>query len=399
MLSGSIVFDKVDINVPTDNLGNITDTQKIDDAAKSISWCFLNGAHAVVVLSHQGRKKDESTRKHCDALRKYFQKVVFTKRHGEEAVKAIADSERGTIIVLENLRSDDEEKDYSVVTETNIYRTLKAVEEKTERKVIFVKDDFATSHRKDLCTYGLPMQLKKEGYHVIAGPLLREETENSRVTMEKLRDGNVVCIWGGKKFEDYLNIFRPFLEKYPNSIVLTSGPLSLLIHKAMGREIGENEKFFEIIPELLIEAVPLVRKFKGRILTPVDYYVSNHHGRTIVSSKAIEGVIYDIGPKTVELYTNIIRENPNSVILGNGPLGEYEKEENRKGTIEVYAEVFRNENKNFIIGGGGDFNAMMKLLKLRPDVMSNGGKAFLECVVKGSLPGLEPCQIEIAKTV
>lgn len=396
MFKGAIVLDKLDLNVPTDKAtGDIIDAQKIDEAAKSVSWCFDNGAHAVLVLSHQGRKKEESLKNHADVLRKYFRHVIFTKRHGDEVISAVANAPTGTVIVLDNMRSDDEEKDSTDVRQTRLYQTVKAIEQKTKRRIVYIKDDFAVCHRKDLSIYGLPLQLKKEGYSIIAGPIIKQESENAKLARAKIKEGNVICVWGGKKFEDYMHLFQPFLERFPHSIVLTSGPLSILIQKAMGREVGENAEFFEITDELIEQAIPIVKKFKGRVLTPVDYYVINKEGRFPVSSRAIDCLIVDIGPQTVELYKNIIKENPNSIIVGNGPLGQYEVEENRYGTAQVYGEIFSRENNNFIIGGGGDFNATMSILKLKPHISSTGGKAFLECLVNGHLPGLEPCEIEV----
>lgn len=397
-MKDAIVLNKLDLNVPTDkSTGDIIDTQKIDEAAKSIKWCFDNGAHIVLALSHQGRKKDETLKKHADVFSKYFNNVVFTSRSGQNVVDAVKSSAAGTLIILENMRGDDEEKDYKDATQTKLYQTIKAIEQAAERRIVYVKDDFAVCHRKDLSIYGLPLQLKKEGYSVIAGPIMKNEFENSRLARERIRDCNVVCIWGGKKFEDYMHLFQPFLERFPHAIVLTSGPLSILMQKAMGRDVGENAEFFEITDELVAQATPIVKKYKGRVLTPVDYYVTNKEGKFVVSSRAVDCIIVDIGPETVSLYRNIIKENPGSVIVGNGPLGHYEVEDHRRGTKHVYEEVFNRENNNFIIGGGGDFNATMHMLGLKPHISSTGGKAFLECLVNGQLPGLEPCQLEAIK--
>jgi len=393
-MKDAIVFSKVDINSPLDKEGEILDTQKIDEACKSISWCLRNGAYTVVVLSHQGRKKEESLKPHCKILEKYFSgKITLTKRDGKEAVDAICNAKKGSIVIMENTRSDDEEANYDDVKETKIYKTLKEVEKKSGRKIVYVKDDFSVCHRKDLTIYGLPLQLKKEGYSVVAGPVIKQEYENITMGRHKLKDGNIICVWGGKKYEDYMKLFKSFIESYPNSIVLTAGPLSILLQKAMGRDVGKNAEAFKITPDLVEKAIPIIKKYKGRVLTPVDYYVENSNGREVVDSrKSINGggIIVDIGPKTVVLYKNIIKENPESIIIGNGPLGQYEKEENRKGTKAVYKEIFNPENRNFVMGGGGDFNAVMNILGFEPQVRSTGGKAFIECIVNGFMPGLEP---------
>ena len=36
------------------------------------------------------------------------------------------------------------------------------------------------------------------------------------------------------------------------------------------------------------------------------------------SKDPIKGIILDIGPHTIEMYKNIINENPESIIIGNG---------------------------------------------------------------------------------
>src|SRR3989344_5623133 len=167
-MKDAIAFTKVDINSPLDKEGGILDTQKIDEACKSISWCLKNDAYVVVVLSHQGRRKEESLKPHCKILEKYFPgKITLTKRDGKEAVDVISSAKKGSIIIMENTRSDDEEANYNDVKETKIYKTLKEVEKKTGKKIVYVKDDFSVCHRKDLTIYGLTLQLKKEGYSVI----------------------------------------------------------------------------------------------------------------------------------------------------------------------------------------------------------------------------------------
>ncbi|HLD81272.1 MAG TPA: phosphoglycerate kinase [archaeon] len=390
MFDNSIVFDKVDVNVPIDPAtGKIIDIQKILETEKSVRWCFANGAYSVVVLSHQGRKKDESLEKHAQVLGERFPVTLFAARTGSEAVKKIAGAKKGSVIVLENLRSDDEEKDYGDATQTKLYGMLKEVEQKSGKKVAFVKDDFSVCHRKDLCVYGLPRQLKKEGYKVVAGPVMQEELEKAKVASQKMKERKVIGIWGGKKLEDYINVFKALLEKRKDAIVLTSGPLSILMQSAMGLDVGENAKAFKITPELTEKAKSIVEKFNKQVVMPLDYYSATGKGRELVSANDLRGVIVDLGPRTVEAYKKVLRENPRSAIIGNGPLGEYEKEENRVGTWEVYAEAFNPANNHFVMGGGGDFNAVMHMLGLQPHVSSTGGKAFLECVVNGGMPGLE----------
>ncbi len=383
-----IFFAKLDMNSPM-NKGRIVDKQKIEDGVITISWCFKQGAYTVIAASHQGRKKEDSLQAHVKVLEEYFPKRVKFCKNLESLPSMVRTAKEFDIILLENIRSSDEEKKYGDVKKTKLYATLKKVEK--TGSLVYVKDDMPVCHRKDLSVYGIPMQLKKEGYKILAGPLIEKEMKNIKVAVEKLKKGKIICIWGGAKFDDYIHLFGPFFDKYHDTVVLTSGPLSVLFLKAYGMDIGENKKKFKITPELVAAAKGIVEKYDhGHLIVPKDYYIENHEGNKVSGTGNLDGIVVDIGPKTIEFYKDILKKHPNFVIIGNGPLGQYENIQNAKGTIQVYREVFNPANNNFVIGGGGDFNAVMKIMGYKPNISSSGGKAFLELLIKGTLPGFEP---------
>ncbi|MBI4010225.1 MAG: phosphoglycerate kinase [Candidatus Aenigmarchaeota archaeon] len=396
-LNNSIVFLRVDMNSPIDkSTGKLLDEHRIMDGVNAIKMCLKNGADIVIIISHQGRKKEDTLKLHLSVIQKYFQNRVKFISNILYLPKAAKDAKAGDILLVENIRSLDEEKNYTDVTNTALYKTFKEVEKITNKNIVYVKDDLSVCHRKDLSVYGLPMQLKAEGYEVIAGQLTKNELIRVKISKEKMGKSNVICLWGGGKFEDYLHLFEPFLTAFKNSIVLTAGPLALLMLKAKGENIGENETIFDINGNVVKRATEIIKKFNDRVITPKDFYVENSNGKELVSPNNLNGLIVDIGPKTVKFYKNILSKNPSSTIIGNGPLGEYEKLPNAKGTIQVYTEVFNPLNKHFVIGGGGDFNTMMDILGFKPNMRSSGGKAFLELLVFGTLPGLEPLGLSVA---
>ncbi len=395
-LSNSIVFMRVDMNSPIDkSTGKFIDEHRIMDGVNAITWCFENGASTVIVISHQGRKKEDSLKKHLAVVEKHFPNRVKFIANISDLPNAVKDANSGDILLLENIRSLDEEKEYTDVTQTLLYKTFKGMEKISTKRLVYAKDDLSVCHRKDLSVYGLPMQLKSEGYEVIAGQLIKNELARVKMAKEKMGKSKIICMWGGGKFEDYLHLFEPFLVTYKNSTILTAGPLAVLMLKASGKNIGENETIFGITPDVVEKAVDIMKKYSHRIIVPKDFYVESSNGKEAISSDNLTGLVVDIGPETVELYKSILSQNPNSIIIGNGPLGEYEKLQNAKGTIQVYNEVFNPINKHFIVGGGGDFNAMMDILGFKPDMRSSGGKAFLELLVFGSLPGLEPLDLAV----
>ncbi len=392
-LSNSIVFLRVDMNSPMDPSGKFLDEHRVIDGVNAIKWCFSNDADVVVVISHQGRKKEETLKPHFKIVNKHFPNRAKFIDNISDLPKEAEAAKKDSILLLENIRSLDQEKKYDDVTKTALYNAFKETEKLTGKRIIYAKDDLSVCHRKDLSVYGLPMQLKSEGHEVVAGQLLRNELDRVKITKEKISHGNVICLWGGGKFEDYLHLFEPFLTKYKNAIVLTAGPLALLMSKASGKDIGENEKMFNINGDVVERANKIMEKYGNRILVPKDFYVENSNGKELVDNGNLNGLIVDIGPKTVRLYKSIVAKNKHSTIIGNGPLGEYEKLPNAKGTIQVYTEVFSPLRKHFVIGGGGDFNTMMDILGFVPNMRSSGGKAFLELLAFGTLPGLEPLEL------
>jgi len=386
----SVVFLRVDMNVPINKItGRAIDDHRILDGVHATKWCLEMGAYVVVLIAHQGRKKEDTLKHHLAFLENHFPNKIKFVANLIDLTKAVKDANAGDVLLLENIRSLDEEKDYTDVTQTLLYKTFKETERETGKKVIYAKDDFAVCHRKDLSVYGLPKQLKAEGYQVVAGQLLRNELERARIAREKMQKRKIICLWGGGKFEDYLHLFEPFLLNYKDSIILISGPLALLMLKAIGKNIGENESVFGINEELVSKSAEVMKKFSDRIIMPKDFYVENSTGKECVNCDNINGLVVDIGPETIEMFRSIVSQNPNSIIIGNGPLGQYEKLENAKGSIQVYNEVFNPQHNHFIIGGGGDFNAMIDLMGYKNYMRSSAGKAFLELLVFGSLPGLE----------
>lgn len=387
-----IFFAKLDMNSPMSE-GRIVDKQKIEDGVVTISWCFKQGASVVIAASHQGRKKEDTLKTHVKVLEDFFPKRVKFCEKLEDLPQMAKDAKEFDVILIENIRNRDEEKKYEDVKKTELYKTLKDVEQATDNKIVYVKDDMPVCHRKDLSVYGLPMQLKKEGYKVLGGPLIEREMENIKTVRERLERDGIICVWGGGKFDDYVHIFGPFFEQHRDSVILTSGPLSVLFLKAYGKDIGENESKFKITPELVEAAKKIIEKYDhGHLIIPKDYYVENGEGNEVSGIDNLNGIVVDIGPETIEFYKEILSKHPDSVIIGNGPLGQYERIENAKGTIQVYREVFNPANNNFVIGGGGDFNAVMKIMGYKPNVSSSGGKAFLELLVHGTLPGFEPME-------
>ena len=118
-VAGKRVFMRVDFNVPQDKKDPtiITNTQRIDGALPTIKMVLEKGAKSVVLASHLGRPDGNVVEKFSLApVAKILEeklgcKVIFCKDCcGAEVEATCAEPEKGTVILLENLRFHVEEE-------------------------------------------------------------------------------------------------------------------------------------------------------------------------------------------------------------------------------------------------------------------------------------------------
>ena len=111
------VLMRVDFNVPQDDTGAITNTQRIVAAIPTINMALEKGAKSVVLMSHLGRPDGQKNAKYtlkpiADKLSELLSKPVTFLNDcvGDDVEKACADPEKGSIILLENMRFYAEEE-------------------------------------------------------------------------------------------------------------------------------------------------------------------------------------------------------------------------------------------------------------------------------------------------
>ena len=97
--------------------------------------------------------------------------------------------------------------------------------------------------------------------------------------------------------------------------------------------------------------------------------------------------IYDIGPKTVEIFRETLGEA--QTVIWNGPLGKFEDAKYAKGTGDI-AKIVSQLDANVVVGGGDTLVALEEFgLRDKIGFVSTGGGAMLAFLAGESLPGIE----------
>ena len=130
----------------------------------------------------------------------------------------------------------------------------------------------------------------------------------------------------------------------------------------------------------------ILSKYPDKIVLPLDILTKDEIVRDIDSIEP-DDIGYDIGPKTISLYQNILK-NAKRVII-NGPMGVFEDPKFSIGTKSLYETLASNNIETLI--GGGDSAASVNALGFGNSFyhISTGGGATLEYLSGKTLPGID----------
>jgi phosphoglycerate kinase len=94
----------------------------------------------------------------------------------------------------------------------------------------------------------------------------------------------------------------------------------------------------------------------------------------------------DIGPKTVKRFTEEVRKA--GTIVWNGPMGVFEIEAFKRGTMEIAQAVAAAPGFS-LVGGGDTIRAVQQAgVADKISYISTGGGAFMEFMEGKTLPGV-----------
>ena len=369
---GKKALVRVDFNVPQTKDGGVSDDRRIRAALPTLKHILDHGG-SLILVSHLGRPKGDPA---ADAP---FKMDAVAARLGELIGKAVAKADDtvgpdaqakcgalkpGEIVVLENVRFNKGEKS----GDPEFAKQLAGLAD------CYVNDAFGTCHRDEASMLAVPEQFPPDRRAI--GFLVAKEL---RVLDQLLGDPKapLVAVMGGAKVSDKIGVIENLLKKVDK--LLIGGAMTYTFLKAQGHAIGKSR----CEEDKLGIARSLLEKAGGKIILPTDHLVTDTldpetaKTEVITGSDLPEGAIgIDIGPSTAASYAEII-ENAGTVVW-NGPMGKFEDEPFRDGTLKV-AEALASSNAVTAVGGGETAEAVEQFgLADKVSHVSTGGGAFLE---------------------
>lgn len=382
--AGKKALVRVDFNVPLDKDYTITDDTRIKATIPTVMK-IVNDGGAAILMSHLGRPKggpeEKYSLKHLlPALKEAFgQEVKFADDCiGQSASDMAASLKSGEILLLENLR---------------FYKEEEKGDEEFAKKLaklgdVWVNDAFGTAHRAHASTAVMGQFFDDR----VAGYVMNAELDNAKKILEEA-ERPFTAIMGGAKISDKILIIEKLLDKVDNLII--GGGMTYTFTKAKGGQIGgsllEADK-----QDLALEILKKAEEKGVKIYMPLDNLCaddfSNDANRQVVLTGQIpdgwQGL--DIGPKTIELFKEVVMNS--KTILWNGPMGVFEFENFAEGTNAIAEAVVKatEENGAFSLIGGGDSASAINQAGYgdRVSYVSTGGGALLEYMEGKTLPGV-----------
>ena len=364
--AGKKAFVRVDFNVPLDENFNITDDTRMRAALPTLKKILADGG-SIIIGSHLGRPKGATDKFSLKHILKHLSELLGVEVQfandcmGEEA--AVKESQKEFTKKLASYAD------------------------------CYVNDAFGTAHRAHASTALIAKYFDVN--NKMFGYLMEKEVKAVDKVLNDIKRP-FTAIMGGSKVSSKIEIIENLLSKVDNLII--AGGMTYTFTKAMGGKIGisicEDDKLdlaLDLMKKAKEKGVNLVLAVDAKIADAFSNDANTKFCAVDEIPDGWEGL--DIGPKTEEIFANVIKES--KTILWNGPTGVFEFDNFTHGSRAVgEAIVEATKNGAFSLVGGGDSVACVNKFGLASGVsyVSTGGGALLEAIEGKVLPGIAAIQ-------
>jgi len=291
---------------------------------------------------------------------------------GEHVYTLSLKLKEGEIMLLQNLRFDGgEEKN-----DEDFARRLARLAD------IYINDAFGTLHRKHASVCAITRFLPS-----YAGPLVLKETEVlMRVRTEP--DRPFVAVFGGAKVADKIGLIKQFLRTA--DVVIVGGAMAYTFLAAKGVGVGKSRVEKEYLDEAR-ETLDEARRMGRVFALPEDHIAApsfSADADPVLCGREIPDNLLglDIGPKTVDRFSSLLRDA--KMVLWNGPMGVFEWERFAEGTANIARAIGRLRAYS-VICGGDTIAAVERYGNIdRFSYVSTGGGAALQFLQNPHLAGI-----------
>jgi phosphoglycerate kinase len=276
----------------------------------------------------------------------------------------------GEVLMLENTRfNKGEEKN-----DLELAKRMAALAD------VYVNDAFGSAHRAHSSTEGVAQFLP-----AVSGFLMEQELEYLGRAVAN-PEHPYIAILGGAKISDKILVVETLLSKADKLII--GGGMANTFLAAKGLDMQDS-----LVEDASLEtARSIMEKAGDRLVLPVDAVVADKFDAEAASQVVDVDKIpagwrmMDVGPKTLELYKQVL--DGAKLIVWNGPVGVFEMPKFAEGTFAL-ARMLAESGATTVIGGGDSASAVKKAgVAKQMTHVSTGGGASLEFLEGKELPGV-----------